>query len=66
TQPSRRWPRIDFSAEASRIRENMKAVGQSTPYCKQLLAKLDEQESSIENLQSESKAMPREVRCRME
>ncbi len=46
-----------FNAEANRIRENMKVVGQSTPYYKRLLSKLDEQESTIEKLQNESKAL---------
>lgn len=40
-----------ITAEQNRIRENMKTVAASTQYYERLLAKLNEQESSIENLQ---------------
>jgi hypothetical protein len=43
----------DITAEQNRIRENMKTVGQTTQYYQRLLAKLNEQESSIEKLQRE-------------
>ena len=43
----------DIGFEQARIRENMKTVGQTTPYYQRLLAKLNEQESSIEKLQHE-------------
>lgn len=43
----------EITAEQTRIRENMKTVAPSTPYYDRLLAKLNEQESSIERLQKE-------------
>jgi hypothetical protein len=43
----------EISGEQNRIRENMKTVAQSTQYYDRLLAKLNEQESSIESLQKE-------------
>jgi hypothetical protein len=43
----------EITAEQNRIRENMKTVAQSTQYSQRLLAKLNEQESAIENLQKE-------------
>jgi hypothetical protein len=43
----------EISAEQTRMRENMKTVAQTTPYYQRLLSKLNEQESSIENLQKE-------------
>ena len=43
----------EITAEQTRIRENMKTVSQSTQYYERLLAKLNEQESSIESLQKE-------------
>lgn len=43
----------EITAEQTRIRENMKTVSQNTQYYERLLAKLNEQESSIENLQKE-------------
>ena len=43
----------EITAEQNRIRENMKTVAQSTQYYDRLLAKLNEQESSIERLQKE-------------
>jgi hypothetical protein len=43
----------EITAEQSRIRENMKTVAQTTQYYERLLAKLNTQESSIENLQKE-------------
>jgi hypothetical protein len=47
----------EITAEQSRIRENMKTVAQTTPYYNRLLAKLNEQESSIESLQTERDAL---------
>ena len=47
----------EITAEQSRIRENMKTVAQTTEYYKRLLAKLNEQESSIESLQKERDAL---------
>jgi hypothetical protein len=43
----------EITAEQDRIRENMKTVSPSTQYYERLLAKLNEQESSIERLQRE-------------
>ena len=43
----------EISEEQNRIRENMKTVSQTTEYYNRLLAKLNEQESSIESLQKE-------------
>lgn len=43
----------DITVEQNRIRENMKTVGQNSQYYQRLLAKLNEQESSIERLQKE-------------
>jgi hypothetical protein len=43
----------DMTAEQARIRENMKTVAQSSEYYQRLLAKLNDQESSIEKLQRE-------------
>ena len=43
----------DITAEQNRIRENMKTVAQTGPYYDRLLAKLNEQESTIERLQGE-------------
>ena len=40
-------------AEQNRIRENMKTVAAQTPYYERLMAKLGEQETSIETLQRE-------------
>jgi hypothetical protein len=47
----------EITAEQNRIRENMKTVAQSTQYYDRLLAKLNEQESSIESLQKEREAL---------
>jgi chromosome segregation ATPase len=43
----------DIGVEQNRIRENMKTVGQTSQYYQRLLAKLNDQESSIEKLQHE-------------
>ena len=43
----------EITAEQARIRENMKTVAPSTQYYDRLLAKLNEQESSIETLRKE-------------
>jgi hypothetical protein len=47
----------EITAEQTRIRENMKTVAPSTQYYERLLAKLNEQESSIERLQKERDAL---------
>jgi len=47
----------EISGEQTRIRENMKIVGQNTQYYERLLAKLNEQESSIEGFQRERDAL---------
>ena len=53
-QISERQQRLaQITQEQARIREDMKAVAQSTPYYARLLAKLNEQESTIEKLQRE-------------
>lgn len=44
-----------ISQEQNRIRENMKTVDKNTPYYARLMKKLDEQESSIEGLQTKVK-----------
>jgi hypothetical protein len=41
----------EITTEQNRIRENMKTVAQHTPYYDRLLAKLNEQETSIEGIQ---------------
>jgi len=46
-----------ITQEQARIREDMKAVSQNTPYYARLLAKLDDQESAIERLQQERDAL---------
>jgi hypothetical protein len=43
----------EITAEQTRMRENMKTVAPTTQYYQRLLGKLNEQESSIENLQKE-------------
>ena len=43
----------EIATEQARMRENMKTVAQSSSYYERLLAKLNEQESSIERLQKE-------------
>jgi hypothetical protein len=47
----------EITGEQNRIRENMKTVAPSTQYYDRLLAKLNEQESSIESLQKEREAL---------
>ena len=47
----------EITAEQNRIRENMKTVAQTTQYYNRLLAKLNEQESSIESIQKERDAL---------
>ena len=47
----------EITGEQGRIRENMKTVAPSTQYYDRLLAKLNEQESSIENLQKDRDAL---------
>jgi hypothetical protein len=46
-----------ITAEQNRIRENMKTVAASTQYYERLLTKLNEQESSIESIQTERAAL---------
>ena len=46
-----------ITAEQNRIRENMKTVAPSTQYYERLLAKLNEQESSIERIQKEREGL---------
>ena len=43
----------EITAEQNRIRENMKTVAPTSPYYERLMAKLNEQETSIERLQKE-------------
>ena len=47
----------EITAEQGRICENMKTVAQTTDYYNRVLAKLNEQESSIESLQKERDAL---------
>jgi len=47
----------EITAEQTRIRENMKTVSSGSQYYNRLLAKLNEQESSIESLQKERIAL---------
>jgi len=57
-QVNQRTQRIsEITAEQNRIRENMKTVAQNTEYYTRLLSKLNEQETSIENLQKERDAL---------
>ncbi|HXE60339.1 MAG TPA: hypothetical protein VN607_06510, partial [Gemmatimonadaceae bacterium] len=43
----------EITAEQNRIRENMKAVAQTSQYYERLLAKLNDQESSIDSLEKD-------------
>ncbi|HXE59319.1 MAG TPA: hypothetical protein VN607_01385, partial [Gemmatimonadaceae bacterium] len=43
----------EITVEQNRIRENMKAVAQTTQYYERLLAKLNDQESSIDSLEKD-------------
>jgi hypothetical protein len=47
----------EITQEQNRIRENMKTVARSTPYYERLLAKLNEQESALEQLQRERETL---------
>lgn len=47
----------EITGEQARIRENMKTVSPSTSYYSRLLAKLNDQESTIERLQTERGAL---------
>ncbi len=47
----------EITAEQGRIRENMKTVAPSGQYYDRLLAKLNEQESTIEKLQADRAAL---------
>jgi hypothetical protein len=47
----------EMNQDQSRIRENMKTVPQNTDYYQKLLKKLDDQEMTIEKLQSETKEL---------
>jgi chromosome segregation ATPase len=48
---ARRRQISDINVEQSRIRENMRAVANTTDYYTRLIKKLDEQETTIEQLQ---------------
>jgi hypothetical protein len=50
----------EITAEQNRIRENMKTVAPNGQYYDRLLAKLNEQESSIERLQGEREQLQRQ------
>ena len=47
----------EFNQDQTRIRENMKTVSQNTDYYQKLLKKLDDQETAIEKLQTETKQL---------
>jgi hypothetical protein len=47
----------DISQEQARMRENMRTTGATTQYYQRLLTKLNEQESTIERLQTERAAL---------
>jgi hypothetical protein len=47
----------EFNQDQTRIRENMKTVAQNTDYYQKLLKKLDDQETAIEKLQTETKQL---------
>ena len=49
----------EITAEQNRIRENMKTVAQNAQYYQRLLAKLNEQESALEQLQEERDGLMR-------
>ena len=58
TQVAARTQRInEVTVEQSRMRENMKVVGQASQYYDRLLGKLNEQESEIERLQRDRDAL---------
>ena len=50
----------DITAEQNRMRENMRTTGSTTQYYQRLLTKLNEQESTIERLQSERDALTKQ------
>jgi hypothetical protein len=50
----------DITAEQGRMRENMRTTGSTTQYYQRLLAKLNEQESTIERLQTERDALTKQ------
>ena len=52
-----------ITAEQARIREDMKAVASSTDYYKRLLTKLNDQETSIEQLQADQKSIREKVQA---
>lgn len=58
---ARRRQVAEIGSEQSRIRENMRAVAQSTDYYTRLVKKLDEQESQIEALQKEADALAKQL-----
>jgi hypothetical protein len=58
---ARRHQISGINAEQSRIRENMKAVAQTTDYYARLIKKLDEQETQIEQLQKEADSLAKQL-----
>ena len=50
-----------ITQEQNRIRENMKTVAQNTPLYTRLIKKLDDQESTIEKLQSEKEDLKKKA-----
>jgi hypothetical protein len=48
---------VEITQEQTRIRENMKTVDRTTQYSQRLLAKLNEQESTLERLQGEREGL---------
>jgi peptidoglycan hydrolase CwlO-like protein len=51
----------DITTEQTRIRDNMRAVAQSTDYYARLLKKLDEQETQIESLQKQAGELQKQL-----
>jgi DNA repair exonuclease SbcCD ATPase subunit len=52
----------EYNQEQTRIRENMKAVSPNTDYYKRLLKELDDQETTIQKLQTEIKTLQEKFR----
>jgi chromosome segregation ATPase len=51
----------EISTEQARIRENMKAVSQTTDYYTRLIKKLDDQETQIEAIQKEAASLSKQL-----
>ena len=51
----------EITTEQSRIRENMKAVSQTTDYYTRLIKKLDDQETQIESIQKEADSLAKQL-----